>query len=186
MRTLLLLDIKVKTELATTKHTTPIMDTPNQRFLKIGKTNIGLIGLDPAIGYCLDHNIEPADAVSYIFDAIQSHNYIPEAATTRYKDAILKEYERRISGETISRDTLEIRVFGSGCVTCDKLASQIFDTLGKFNLVADIEKIFDMDEIWRHGVLTTPALMINGEILCQGKMPTPAEIAAWLGKAAQA
>lgn len=159
------------------------MDTPNQRLLKIGKTSIGLIGFDPAIGHCLNHDLDLDEAVDFIFRAVDKHNYIPASASTRYKEAILKEYNRRLSGDDLSRDTLEIRVFGSGCVTCDKLASQIFDTLGKLNLVADIEKIFEMDEIWRHGVLSTPALMINGKILCQGKMPTPAAIEAWLNEA---
>ena len=162
------------------------MDTPNQRLLKIGKTSIGLIGFDPALNHCLDHGLDPNDAVDFIFKAVEQHNYVPANASKRYKEAILKEFTRRLSGEDVSRDTLEIRVFGSGCVTCDKLATQIFDILGKLGRVADIEKIFDMDEIWRHGVLSTPALMMNGEILCQGKMPTPAEIEAWLEKAGEA
>ncbi len=159
------------------------MDTPNQRLLKIGTTSVGLIGLDPAMNQCLNQEVDPQDAVETIFSTISTMNYVPSSATTRYKEAILKEYTRRLTGDAISRDILEIRVFGSGCITCDKLATQIFDTLGKFNLVADIEKIFEMDEIWRYGVLSTPALMINGEILCQGKMPTPAEIEEWIGKA---
>jgi small redox-active disulfide protein 2 len=157
-----------------------IMDAPNQRLLKIGKTSVNLIGLGPAINACLEQKMDASEATDSIFTAISKSNYVPASASERYRDAIHKEYQRRLSGDDISRDTLEIRVFGSGCVTCDKLAAQIFDILGKYNLVADIEKIFDMDEIWRHGVLTTPALMINGKILCQGKMPTPAEIEAWL------
>ena len=159
------------------------MDTPNQRFLKIGKTSIGLIGLDPAINQCLDQKMEPSQATESIFKTIAHLNYVPQTAIKRYKEAIEQEYTRRLSGDTIASDTLEIRVFGSGCITCDKLASQIFDILGKFNLIADIEKIFEMDEIWRHGILTTPALMINGDIMCQGKMPTPAELEEWLQQA---
>ncbi len=161
------------------------MDTPNQRFLKVGQTSIGLIGLDPAINNCLDKKMGIKQATESIFKTIAKLNYVPETAMKRYKNAIQQEYNRRLTGATIARDTLEIRVFGSGCVTCDKLASQIFDILGKFNMVADIEKIFEMDEIWRHGVLTTPALMINGEILCQGKMPTPTAIEEWVQKAGQ-
>lgn len=161
------------------------MDTPNQRFLKIGKTSIGLIGLDPAINKCLTQNMEPVQATESIFKTIDKLNYVPQTAAKRYREAIRQEYNRRLSGEAIASDTLEIRVFGSGCITCDKLASQIFDILGKFNLVADIEKIFEMDEIWRHGILTTPALMINGNIMCQGKMPTPAELEEWIQQADQ-
>lgn len=162
-----------------------IMDTPNQRLLKIGKTSVGLIGFDPALNRCLEQDMPPDKATKSIFQAVEKFNYVPSSAANRYKEAILKEYTRRLTGEAMVSETLEIRVFGSGCVTCDKLATQIFDTLGRFNLVADIEKIFEMDEIWRHGVLSTPALMINGTILCQGKMPTPAEIDEWIKKAGE-
>lgn len=161
------------------------MDTPNQRLLKIGKTSVGLIGIDPAINHCLEKDLGHKEATAHIYSAISALNYIPQAAKQRYKEAISKEYTRRQTGATTTHDTLEIRVFGSGCVTCDKLASQIFDILGKFNLVADIEKIFEMDEIWRHGVLSTPALMINGTLLCQGKIPTPAEIEEWIKTAGE-
>lgn len=157
-----------------------IMDTPSQRLLKIGKASVGLIGLDPALQKAMADNLSPADAEEFLFATIAGLNYVPAAAQGNYRKALRREYERRLSGEELTRDTLEVRVFGSGCVTCDKLAATMFDILQRLNLVADIEKIFDLDEIWRHGVISTPALMINGELLCQGRMPTPAEIEQWL------
>ncbi len=156
------------------------MDTPQPRLLKIGTTSVGLIGLDPALQKAMADNLSPEEAEEFLYAAIAKLNYVPATAQDNYRQALRREYERRVAGEELTSDVLEVRVFGSGCVTCDKLAATMFDILQRLNMVADIEKIFDLDEIWRHGVISTPALKINGELLCQGRMPTPAEIEQWL------
>lgn len=156
------------------------MDTPNQRLLKIGKASVGLIGLDPALQKAIADNLSLDEAEEFLYTTIAKLNYVPATAQDNYRQALRREYERRLSGEELTSDVLHVRVFGSGCVTCDKLASTMFDILQKMNLVADIEKIFDLDEIWRHGVISPPALKINNELVCQGRMPTPAEIEEWL------
>ncbi|MBU0679955.1 MAG: thioredoxin family protein [Proteobacteria bacterium] len=156
------------------------MDTPSQKFLKIGTTSVGLIGLDPALQKAMADKLSPQAAEEFLFATIAKLNYVPATAHDNYRKALRQEYERRITGQAFTSDVLEVRIFASGCVTCDKLASTMFDILQRMNLVADIEKIYDLDEIWRHGVITPPALKINGELLCQGRMPTPAEIEQWL------
>ncbi|MEN8258049.1 MAG: thioredoxin family protein [Thermodesulfobacteriota bacterium] len=156
------------------------MDTPQQRLLKIGKASVGLIGLDPALQKAIADNLSPKDAENFLFTTIAKLNYVPASAEKNYRAALRQEFERRLAGDELTSDVLEVRVFGSGCVTCDKLAAMMFDILQRMNLVADIEKIYDLDEIWRHGVISPPALKINGELLCQGRMPTPAEIEQWL------
>lgn len=156
------------------------MDTPQQRLLKIGKTSVGLIGLDPALQKAMADDMSADAAEEFLFATIARQNYVPAKAEAKYRRALRQEYERRLAGETLESEVLEVRVFGSGCVTCDRLAAMMFDILAEMNLVADIEKIFDLDEIWRHGVISPPAVKINGELLCQGRMPTAAEIQQWL------
>lgn len=48
---------------------------------------------------------------------------------------------------------------------------------------ADIEQIHELDEIWRHGVLATPALIINDEIVSSGKLPSRSDVEEWLRSA---
>lgn len=156
------------------------MDTPSQRFLKIGKASVGLIGLDPALQKAMTDKLSPEEAEEFLYATIAKRNYVPPKAQSNYRQALRQEYERRLSGSAPTSDVLEVRIFASGCVTCDKLAAMMFDILQRMNLVADIEKISDLDEIWRHGVISPPALKINGELLCQGRMPTSAEIEEWL------
>jgi hypothetical protein len=155
-------------------------DTPPPRLLKIGTTSVGLIGLDQALQKAMADKLSPAEAEEFLFTTIARLNYVPATAHDNYCQALRQEYERRLAGKPLTSEALEIRIFASGCVTCDRLAAMMFDILQRLNLVADIEKIFDLDEIWRHGVMTPPALKINGELLCQGRMPTSSEIEHWL------
>ncbi|MCX6798816.1 MAG: thioredoxin family protein [Candidatus Diapherotrites archaeon] len=45
---------------------------------------------------------------------------------------------------------------------------------------AEIEKITEINKIIEFGVMTTPALVIDGKIVCSGRIPTTEEIQKWL------
>jgi protein-disulfide isomerase len=47
---------------------------------------------------------------------------------------------------------------------------------------AEVSKIKDIKAIVQYGVLLTPALVINGKVLCSGRVPGMAEIREWLVK----
>jgi small redox-active disulfide protein 2 len=67
---------------------------------------------------------------------------------------------------------MEIIVIGSGCKKCEDLVNNCQEIVNGRKIVATVRKITDMDEMINHGVLFTPALMINGEIVMSGKFPT--------------
>jgi hypothetical protein len=50
------------------------------------------------------------------------------------------------------------------------------DILQRMIMAANLVKIFDLDEIWRHSVISPPALTIHGKLLCQDRTPTSATI----------
>jgi hypothetical protein len=62
----------------------------------------------------------------------------------------------------------------------------VIEVLQKLQLAADMEQINDLDEIWRHGVINTPALVINGQIKSSGRHPSPTEVEEWIREAAAA
>lgn len=161
-----------------------IMSDSPPKFLKIGKTSVGLIGLEPALNQALQASYSAPEAADFLIELLGKHNYIAPGSEENYRQALQQEYERRTTGQTHQSDELEVKVFGTGCVSCDQLEGQIFNILAKLGLAADIEKVFELDDIWRHGVLTPPALKINGTLVCQGKRPTPVEIEQWLQEAA--
>jgi small redox-active disulfide protein 2 len=157
----------------------------NLRKIKIGRATVGLIGLEQAMQQAVSRKMSADAATGFLFEVVSRENYIPAAATDLYRQALRREYLMVESGGAQSQQQLTIKILGPGCVSCNKLNTMIFDIMQRLDIAADIEQIHDLDEIWRHGVITTPALIINGSIKCSGRMPTPAEVEQWLVEAAE-
>lgn len=156
-------------------------DIPAPSTIRVGKANVGLIGLDQAMAKAIAATgIDEEEAVGALFAAIGRDNYVPAEAAPLYREALRREYRRRLGLESSSGETLTIRVLGPGCVSCNKLTTMLIAALQKLGLAADMESVHDLDAIWRFGVTKTPALVINRKVKCAGRMPTPAEVEQWL------
>ncbi|MFH1215019.1 MAG: thioredoxin family protein [Pseudomonadota bacterium] len=151
-----------------------------QKKIKIGQATVGLIGFDQALQKALAMGTSVDAAVDFLFETVSRENYIPISAVDLYKKALRDEFERVSGGKDERQQQLTIKILGPGCVSCNKLNTMIFDIMQRLEIAADIEQIHDLDEIWRNGVITTPALIINGTIKCSGRMPPPAEVEKWL------
>lgn len=68
---------------------------------------------------------------------------------------------------------MEIKIFGPGCANCHKMEEMAKNAVQELGIEANIVKITDMGEIMRHGILSTPGLMVNGKLKHSGK-PLPA------------
>lgn len=156
------------------------MDAATSRFIRIGSTSIGLVGLDTALNNAAADNMEEQQAVDFIFEQIKDKNYIPSGSTEKYRQALLTEYRKHCNLEQQDGDILVIRIFGKGCVSCNSIQTLLIEVLDRMGIAADIEQIYDPDEIGRAGVLMTPALMINGRIKSAGLQPTRAQVEQWI------
>ena len=67
---------------------------------------------------------------------------------------------------------MEIKVFGPGCANCHIMEEMAKTAVKELNIEATVVKITDMGEIMRHGILSTPGLMVNGKLKHSGK-PLP-------------
>ena len=68
---------------------------------------------------------------------------------------------------------MEIKVLGPGCkncVTLDRIAHEVVADLG---VDATFEKVEDYAAIASYGVMSTPALVVNGKVILSGRVPTP-------------
>lgn len=74
----------------------------------------------------------------------------------------------------------KIQILGSGCDKCRKLAGNAKLAAERLNLPFEIEKIEDTNQITAFGVMMTPALAVNGKVVCSGKVLTPDEITGFL------
>lgn len=67
---------------------------------------------------------------------------------------------------------MEIKVLGPGCANCHKMEEMAKQAVKELGIGAEIQKITDIGEIARHGILSTPGLIVNGKIKHSGK-PLP-------------
>jgi len=67
---------------------------------------------------------------------------------------------------------MEIKVLGSGCPNCIKLEKNVQEALKSIGKEANVEKVTDFEDITSYGVMSTPALVVDGKILFSGKVPS--------------
>lgn len=70
----------------------------------------------------------------------------------------------------------DIKILGTGCPKCKKLADLAAAAAKELNIEFTIEKVTDIGRIMEYGVMLTPALVVDGEVKIAGKIPKPEEI----------
>ncbi len=77
---------------------------------------------------------------------------------------------------------MEIKILGPGCPKCEKTAGIVNEALTETGVSANVEKIKDVMQIAKFGVFGTPAVIIDGDVKCVGKIPGKDDVKKWLGK----
>jgi small redox-active disulfide protein 2 len=75
---------------------------------------------------------------------------------------------------------MRIEILGSGCAKCKQLYANAEEAVASSGAQAELVKIEDFAEIAKRGVMTTPALSIDGVVKSAGRVVRSEEIAAWL------
>ena len=75
----------------------------------------------------------------------------------------------------------KLQVLGTGCPKCKKLAENAEAAAGDMGIEFEMEKVTDITEILKFGVMMTPALVVDGEVKVVGKVPSVDEIKSMLG-----
>ncbi len=70
----------------------------------------------------------------------------------------------------------KLQILGTGCPKCKKLAENAESAAQDLGIDYEIEKVSDINDIMKFGVMMTPALAINGEVKVVGKVPTVDDI----------
>ena len=70
----------------------------------------------------------------------------------------------------------KIQVLGTGCAKCQKLTEHAEAAAKALGIDYELEKVTDFDRILEFGLLTTPALVVDGEIKVAGRVPTVAAL----------
>jgi small redox-active disulfide protein 2 len=71
---------------------------------------------------------------------------------------------------------MKVQILGVGCPKCRQLESNAKEALRLLGMNDPVEKVTDIREIMKFGVMMTPALAVDGKVILSGKAATPAEI----------
>jgi small redox-active disulfide protein 2 len=75
----------------------------------------------------------------------------------------------------------KIQILGTGCPKCAKLAENAHAAAEALGIEYEIEKVTDINEIMKFGVMMTPALAVDGEVKVVGKAPSVEELKKLIG-----
>lgn len=75
---------------------------------------------------------------------------------------------------------MKIEILGMGCSKCNTLTERVMEALAELNITADIVKVDNVKDIMAYGVMTTPALVIDGEVKSKGKVASRDEIKVYI------
>ena len=79
---------------------------------------------------------------------------------------------------------MEIKVLGSGCANCKRLYAEAEKAIAQSGQPATLSKVEAIEEIVGYGVMSTPAVVIDGNVVASGKISSAAEIATFITTAA--
>jgi small redox-active disulfide protein 2 len=77
-----------------------------------------------------------------------------------------------------------IKVLGTGCANCKTTLKLIEDAARAKGVAVQLEKVEDIAEIMKYGVMSTPGVVIDGKVVHAGGVPSKDKIDAWLGGSA--
>jgi small redox-active disulfide protein 2 len=77
---------------------------------------------------------------------------------------------------------MKIQVLGTGCPKCRKLEEMARKAAEELNLDYSLEKISQINEIVAMGVMSTPALAVDGKVVLSGRLPEEDELRQMLSR----
>ena len=75
---------------------------------------------------------------------------------------------------------MDIKILGPGCPKCSQTEKVVREAATEAGVDAQVEKVTDTMEIAGYGVFGTPAVVVNGDVKCVGKVPTMDEVKSWI------
>ena len=75
---------------------------------------------------------------------------------------------------------MKIQILGTGCPKCQKLTENAEAAAKELGVDYELEKVTDVNDIMKYGVMMTPALAVDGEVKLSGKVADSDEIKSYL------
>ena len=78
---------------------------------------------------------------------------------------------------------MEVKVLGTGCTKCKSTVALIEDVASTKGVTLSLEKVEDIQAIVGYGVMSTPAVVIDGKVIHAGGVPSRDKVEQWLSQA---
>jgi len=73
-----------------------------------------------------------------------------------------------------------IKILGTGCAKCNRLEQLTREAAAELGIAADFEHVTQMEQIMAYPIMTTPALVVDEQVKCSGRIPSMDELRSWL------
>jgi len=75
---------------------------------------------------------------------------------------------------------MKVEVLGMGCSNCNRLYQNALEAVKQSGKEIEVVKVEDIQKIMAYGVMSTPALVVDGVVKVKGKVPKVEEIKEWI------
>ena len=73
-----------------------------------------------------------------------------------------------------------VKILGTGCKKCNTLELKVKELIQLNNIDASVEKVSDIQEVIKYGIMMTPGLVVNEQVKSSGVIPKDDQIITWL------
>ncbi len=149
----------------------------------VGDMQIGLVGLKGIFEELKNSRGTPEPELkAMLVEKVGQKNYIASSVRQEYERALFREF-RKFLGEKVEEERggfLEVVILGLGCYSCNKLEQDVMAVLSETGIQAGLNHVSDPALMAQYGILSTPALIINGKVKSAGTLPGRSTIKKWL------
>ena len=150
----------------------------------IGNAQVGLVGLEEIFEELKDEKGKSeAELKTALVEKVGQRNYVSPSVRQEYEKALLREFKKFL-GEKVEEEQggfLEVTLLGrAGCHLCNKLEQDVLAVLSETGIQASLNHISDPGLIVQYGILSPPAVIINGKVKSTGRVPIKSAIKKWL------
>jgi len=78
---------------------------------------------------------------------------------------------------------ISVKILGTGCKKCQNLENKVRELVSTNNIDANVEKVTDIQEMVKYGIMMTPGLIINEKVKSFGIIPKDDQLISWLKEA---
>ncbi|WP_084151655.1 MTH895/ArsE family thioredoxin-like protein [Thiomicrorhabdus sp. Milos-T2] len=155
---------------------------PVSRFLPQDK-NTGACCISDTTGTCCSTPEESKSSSACCGDDVSRETKSNDCCSDSKEESCCSGSDTAKESSCCEGDTLEIKVLGTGCTTCNNTIKLIEATSSEMAVKVSVIKVEDVAQIASYGVMSTPGIVINEQVVHSGGMPSKQLIEEWLTKA---